>query len=187
MLKKLTNKKLVSVALVAAIGLTGIGLNIKTQAKTITKLQKENEHLKKQLKQKPKVIIKYVSEKETIKKKIIVQCRKQGLDPKLALAIAKNESGFKHKVNERTGATGVFQLMPVICNCYTQNCSNMDSNITAGVAHLKALSKNFKDKRLVIAAFNAGGPSVMKYNGVPPYPETQQYVANVLATMKEFN
>jgi soluble lytic murein transglycosylase-like protein len=155
----------------------------KQQEGIIKELQIENGKLKKALFKKPKVIYRTMS----VQQKIVNECNKQGVNPKLALAIAKKESGFKPKVNESSGATGVFQLMPVICNCYTKNCSNTDSNIRAGVAHIGALSKTFKSPILIAAAFNAGSPSVFRYNGVPPYPETQRYVSDVHKIMKEFD
>lgn len=105
-----------------------------------------------------------------------------GVDPALVKAVIKAESNYDNRAISRAGALGLMQLMPE-----TARLRNVDNpfsptqNIEGGVRHLKYLLSTFDDLKLVLAAYNAGESAVRRFGGVPPYPETQNYVATVLA------
>ena len=109
-------------------------------------------------------------------------CR-HGVDPAFALAIAKNESGFRQSAVSPKGARGVMQLMPGTAARYGADPHDLGQNIEAGVRYLRDLAELFGgDPALVAAAYNAGEHAVVKHGWrVPPYRETQQYVPRVLA------
>jgi len=98
-------------------------------------------------------------------------------------AIAHAESDFDAKAVSSKGAKGVMQLMPEVATEYgvTDPFSSTQS-IDAGARHLRQLMRRYKgDLTLVAAAYNAGIGTVARYGGVPPYAETQEYVAKVTA------
>jgi hypothetical protein len=107
---------------------------------------------------------------------VTAEAQKQGLDPDLALRVANQESGLNHGRVSPAGAIGVMQLMPNTAHDLGVDPSDMAQNIRGGVSYLKQQMDTFKDPRLAAAAYNAGPGAVHKYNGVPPYPETQKYV-----------
>jgi soluble lytic murein transglycosylase-like protein len=79
------------------------------------------------------------------------------------------------------------QLMPATASSYQlkQDHFNPTRNIDAGVQHMKDLMERYdSDKRLSLAAYNAGEGAVSKYNGVPPYEETKGYIIKVLRLYK---
>ncbi len=111
---------------------------------------------------------------------------KYGVDPKLALAVAKVESNLSPDVVSTAGAVGVMQLMPETAQGLgVRNSKDPRENIDGGVRYLKELMTTFDgDLTKVVAAYNAGPQAVQKYNGVPPYSETKDYVAKVMAEYK---
>ncbi|WP_236849009.1 lytic transglycosylase domain-containing protein [Candidatus Thiodictyon syntrophicum] len=108
---------------------------------------------------------------------------RHGVDPAFALAIAKNESGFRQSALSPKGARGVMQLMPGTAARYGADPHDLGQNIEAGVRYLRDLADLFGgDAALVAAAYNAGEHAVVKHGWrVPPYRETQAYVPRVLA------
>ncbi len=104
------------------------------------------------------------------------------VDPALVRAIIKAESNFNQSAVSRKGAQGLMQLMPGTADRYAVgDAFDPGANIRGGVQHLRALQDQFPGQlRLVLAAYNAGESAVLRYNGVPPYAETRQYVARVL-------
>lgn len=106
-----------------------------------------------------------------------------GVDDAWLRAIAHAESGFDAAAVSPKGAQGVMQLMPRTAKEYgvVDPFSSAES-IGAGARFLKSLMKRYKgDLTLVAAAYNAGIGTVSRYGGVPPYAETQAYLAKVLA------
>lgn len=105
-----------------------------------------------------------------------------GLDPALLEAIIQVESGFNPHAVSRTGATGLMQLMKETAAQYDlANRFDPAANIDAGARHLKYLMERFDGELpLVLAAYNAGATTVERYQGLPPFPETRQYVTKVL-------
>jgi len=105
-----------------------------------------------------------------------------GIPPKLVQAIIQVESQGNPKAVSRRGALGLMQLMPVVIRAY-QVADPFDplANIRAGVKHLNYLLLEFSGNlSLALAAYNAGPGTVRKYGGVPPYPETRNYLHRVL-------
>lgn len=120
------------------------------------------------------------TEKGRIKNKIIAEANKQGVDPALALAQAEAESNFNQNARSQTGAIGVFQLMPDTAKGLGVNPYDLDQNIQGGVKYLKQQLKKYNgDVNKALAAYNAGPSNVDKYGGVPPFKETQNYVAKI--------
>jgi hypothetical protein len=107
-----------------------------------------------------------------------------GVDPMLVKALIQVESGYRPKARSPKGAVGLMQIMPATAREYkVRNPFDPKANIEAGVKHLRALLERFGRERteLALAAYNAGPGAVEKFNGVPPYRETRNYVARILA------
>jgi hypothetical protein len=105
-----------------------------------------------------------------------------GVDPMLISALIQVESGYKARARSRKGAMGLMQLMPSTAREYkVRNPFDPKANIEAGIKHLKSLIDQFEGVELGLAAYNAGPGAVQKFNGVPPYRETRNYVTRILA------
>ena len=109
-------------------------------------------------------------------------CQKYGVDDKLVMALINQESGFNQNAISKVGAQGLMQLMPATAKSLgVTNALDPVQNIEGGVKYLQGLLKQFHgNKILALAAYNAGPNAVKKYNGIPPYKETQNYVKNIL-------
>lgn len=107
-----------------------------------------------------------------------------GVDPRLVAAIARHESSWNPRCVSRAGATGIMQLMPETAQYLGVNdLYDARQNILGGTRYLRTLLDAFHgDLDLTLAAYNAGPGAVERYNGVPPFQETRNYVANVRAT-----
>jgi soluble lytic murein transglycosylase-like protein len=119
--------------------------------------------------------------KEKIQKLITKYASQYGVDGDLVQALAHVESRYDCKAVSRAGAQGVMQIMPD-----TQKDLGLTTpfdpaaNVEAGIRYFKRMLDRFKDTRLALAAYNAGPGQVDKYKGVPPFPETEKYVQDVL-------
>jgi soluble lytic murein transglycosylase-like protein len=107
--------------------------------------------------------------------------RKHEVEPELVESVIKVESNFNPHAISSKGAEGLMQLIPSTARRFgVQNSFDPAQNIEGGVRYLKHLLEMFKgDERLALAAYNAGEGAVVKHKGVPPYPETQNYVHQV--------
>jgi hypothetical protein len=104
-----------------------------------------------------------------------------GVDPMLVRALIQVESNYKPRAKSRKGAMGLMQLMPSTAREYrVRNPFDPRANIEAGIKHLKSLIDRF-GVELGLAAYNAGEGAVRKFNGVPPYRETRNYVSRILS------
>jgi len=108
------------------------------------------------------------------------------LDPKLLSAVINQESGFNARAVSKAGALGLMQLMPDTAKSLgVTDPFDPEQNVAGGAALLRQLIDHFGGKLdLALAAYNAGSGAVEKYGGIPPYPETQAYVRDVLASYK---
>lgn len=103
------------------------------------------------------------------------------LDPHLLKAMAKVESNFNPKAVSPKGAMGVMQLIPSTARLVgVSDPFDPIENIYGGAKYLRWLLDEFRDLKLSLAAYNAGPEAVRQYKGIPPYPETINYVKNVL-------
>ncbi len=104
-----------------------------------------------------------------------------GLDVRLVKAVIQAESGYQPRARSDKGALGLMQLMPATGRRYTsRSLYDPRANIEAGARHLRTLLDQF-DLPVALAAYNAGADAVRRFGGIPPFPETQAYVARVLA------
>lgn len=101
---------------------------------------------------------------------------------RLISAVIQAESGFNPRALSQKGAQGLMQLMPETASALgVRSALGPRENIDAGVRHLRGLVERFGNNlRLAIAAYNAGEKAVVAYGGIPPYPETREYVMRVL-------
>jgi hypothetical protein len=112
---------------------------------------------------------------------IMAAAQAHGVDPILVQALIQVESNYKPRARSSKGAMGLMQLMPSVAKEYNvRNAYDPKANVEAGVSKLKSLIDKWGTE-LALAAYNAGEGAVERFNGVPPYRETQNYVARILA------
>lgn len=114
---------------------------------------------------------------------IVSTALKYDMEPSFIKAVIHVESSFDRYALSHAGAMGLMQIMPATAASYqlNQDHFNPDRNVDAGVHHIKELMQRYNnDKRLSLAAYNAGEGAVKRYNGIPPYEETENYVVKVL-------
>jgi soluble lytic murein transglycosylase-like protein len=105
------------------------------------------------------------------------------LDPDLVHAVIRAESNYAPKARSSRGARGLMQLMPDTLREYrVRNAFDPTANIEAGSRHLRTLLDRYP-LETALAAYNAGEGAVIRYGGIPPYPETRSYVSRVLTTL----
>jgi hypothetical protein len=108
--------------------------------------------------------------------------RRYGVDEDLVWAVIRQESGFNPDAVSPKGAMGLMQLMPGTAALMgVSDALDVEQNIAGGIKYLeRCLSQFNQDVCLALAAYNAGSENVVKYQGCPPFPETQHYVATIL-------
>lgn len=117
--------------------------------------------------------------------------RHYGLEPALLKALVAVESQYNAAARSPADARGLTQVLPSTArgvglqnpetNLYTPELA-----LAAGAAYLRQMWFEFRDWPLALAAYNAGPGNVRKHRGIPPFPETQQYVPKVLNLYREF-
>jgi soluble lytic murein transglycosylase-like protein len=111
--------------------------------------------------------------------------RKAGLPPEFLKSVARIESAFRQDAISPKGAIGVMQLMPATARELGVNPHDKEQNLEGGARLLRDLLLRYQNEpdqvRRALAAYNAGPGAVARFNGTPPYAETQNYVNKVLA------
>lgn len=122
----------------------------------------------------------HAADVNTVKDIIVKHSIEMGVDPAIALSIARTESGFRHEARSSHGAIGVYQLMPSTARRLGVNPYSLSDNIRGGIMYYKQMYKMFGSVELALAAYNAGPGNVKKYNSVPPFQETKRFVNKIM-------
>jgi soluble lytic murein transglycosylase-like protein len=104
----------------------------------------------------------------------------EGFSPDLVQAVAKSESHYDSVALSDKGAFGLMQLLPLTADRFKVDLCDPAGNVRGGVRFLRSLLDKYKNPFFVLAAYNAGEEAVAKSRGVPPYPETVRFVAQVV-------
>ena len=109
------------------------------------------------------------------------------IDQELVHVVIRAESNYDAFAISSAGAMGLMQLMPDTARQYgVGNVFDPAQNIEGGVRYLKDLVRLYDGRtKLVLAAYNAGQSAVSKYKGIPPYPETRNYIAGIMRSYKK--
>lgn len=105
---------------------------------------------------------------------------RHGIPEDLFLRLVQQESGWNAAAVSHKGATGLAQLMPGTAQKLGVDINDPHQNLEGGARYLKMMYAKFGSWRLALAAYNAGPGAVEKHNGIPPYPETVNYVKAIL-------
>ena len=109
--------------------------------------------------------------------------KREGVDPRFIHAVIQQESKYDPDATSPAGARGLMQLMPATAKRFKcDELADQACNVKAGTKYLAWLLKRFNgDVSLALAGYNAGEGAVDKYQGIPPYSETQNYVKKIVA------
>ncbi len=123
---------------------------------------------------------------ENLKEMIDSVAKKYDLPPEFIRSVIATESAYQANAVSPKGAVGLMQLMPATAKAYGADARDPAQNLEAGARHLRDLLVQYDgDSARALAAYNAGAGAVSKYNGVPPYAETQNYVYRVINRYKK--
>jgi cell wall-associated NlpC family hydrolase len=111
--------------------------------------------------------------------------QRYGLPSGILSAVAHAESNYRPDAVSSAGAIGLMQLMPDTANALGVDPTNPAQAIDGAARLLKGQLNKYGSVQLALAAYNAGGPAVDRYGGIPPYPETRNYVQKVTSYMNE--
>jgi soluble lytic murein transglycosylase len=114
--------------------------------------------------------------------------REHEIEPALVKAVIAAESNFDPEAVSHKGAQGLMQLMPVTANRLgVEDPLRPTENVRGGTRYLRLMLDRYGDVERAVAAYNAGPAAVDRYGGVPPYPETQDYVRRVLTYYRHYH
>lgn len=108
--------------------------------------------------------------------------RRHNIPEDLFLRLVQQESGWNAHAKSHKGATGLAQLMPATAEVLGVDINDPSKNLDGGARYLRQQYNRFGSWRLALAAYNAGPEAVAKYDGVPPYKETENYVKVILGS-----
>ncbi len=111
---------------------------------------------------------------------------RHGVDASLLAAVASVESNFDAGAVSPAGAQGLMQFMPATARGLGVSALDPASAVDGAARYLKQLTGQFGSTELALAAYNAGPGTVSRYGGIPPYPETQDYVRNVMSKAEAY-
>lgn len=118
---------------------------------------------------------------------VLRAAHRHGVEPSLAVAVARAESGLNPRAVSAAGAVGLMQLMPATARSLgVSDPFDTEQNADGGVRYLAEQIRRFGDVRLALAAYNAGPNRVEEHGGVPPIAETQRYVQRVLEYQRQY-
>ncbi len=119
--------------------------------------------------------------KQKIANQVLLLAPRYALDPRLALAIIAVESNFEPAARSPKNARGLMQLIPETASRFNvRNVYDVKENLRGGLAYLRWLLAYYEGQvALAVAAYNAGEAAVDRYRGIPPFPETRDYVRRV--------
>ncbi len=118
---------------------------------------------------------------ESLRSIVSRYARIYGVDEALIYAVIRAESNFDPNAISHAGARGLMQLMPgTAAEMGVTDIFDPTQNVAGGTQYLARMLEIFRDKRLALAAYNAGPENVRRHNGIPPFKETQDYVKKVL-------
>jgi soluble lytic murein transglycosylase-like protein len=117
-----------------------------------------------------------------VRQHIQATAARYGVDRSLVDAVAWQESRYNPRAISTAGAMGVMQLMPSTAQQLgVRNPHDVEQNVVGGTAYLRQQLERFGNNvPLALAAYNAGPGAVIKYGGIPPYRETQNYVRQIM-------
>ena len=129
-----------------------------------------------------------LEKRNALKPTIQAVSKANAIAPSLVEAVIRAESGYNPQAKSSVGALGLMQLMPATAKeLGVENPLEVKQNIEGGTKYLSQLMKKYDgNKALAVAAYNAGPSAVDKYQGIPPYKETQAYVKKVLNYEAQF-
>ena len=114
--------------------------------------------------------------------------RAVGVPPALVKAVIHAESAFNPRAVSHKGAMGLMQLMPATAKSLgVAEPFTAEQNVEGGARYLRSLREQFGSWTMALAAYNAGPEAVSRFNGVPPYRETQTYVRRVLTYYRQYH
>ncbi|MCX8044956.1 MAG: lytic transglycosylase domain-containing protein [Desulfobacterota bacterium] len=141
------------------------------------------------IRSKPELIRQLGGDEQRYEHLIQSLCKKYGVDTALVKAVIKAESDFNPVAVSSKGAQGLMQLMPETArDLRVSDAFDPEENLEGGISYLRRLLDLFNGNiRLALAAYNAGEQAVISSNyRIPPYPETQNYVAKVLSYIAQY-
>ena len=115
------------------------------------------------------------------------EAKRNNLPPELVAAVVEAESDFRPRLISEKNAQGLMQMLPSTGALMgAEDLFDPTENIAAGTKYLRYLFNRFGDERLALAAYNAGEGNVEKFGGVPPFPETLNYLRKVSSRRNDY-